>query len=92
MACMKKMLTFTTQVFREGKQYVSFNPELEVASCGNTPQEAKDNLREAIRGFILVAAKHGTLASILEQAGYVRINKTWRDPELVALDRVSVPV
>ena len=39
-------LTFTVQVFREGKQYVSFNPELRVASCGKTLEEAKNFLRD----------------------------------------------
>ena len=89
---MKRTLTFTTQVFKEGKQYVSFNPELEVASCGKTPEEAKENLREAIQGFITVATKRGTLDSILEQAGYVKEKKTWRDPYLVSLDRLTVPM
>lgn len=58
-------LTFTAQVFREGRQYVSFNPELRVASCGATPDKAKDNLKDAIRGFMLSAHKKGTLSDIL---------------------------
>lgn len=89
---MKDVLTFTAQVFKEGKQYVSFNPELEVASCGDTPEEAKQQLRVAIRGFLTTALKHGTLDQILEEAGYVRVKKTWRDPYLISLDRVSVSV
>ncbi|OHA89116.1 MAG: hypothetical protein A3C70_02250 [Candidatus Zambryskibacteria bacterium RIFCSPHIGHO2_02_FULL_43_14] len=89
---MKKNLTFTTQVFREGKQYVSFNPELEVASCGKTPQEAKEKLREAIAGFITVALKRGTLDSILEQAGFVKKKNSWHDPEPISLDRLTISV
>lgn len=89
---MKQTLTFTTQVFKEGKQYVSFNPELEVASCGDTVEKAKENLREAMKGFIAVASKRGTLDAILEQAGYTRVKKVWRDQNLIAMDRLSVPV
>ena len=89
---MKDPLTFTVQIFREGKQYVSFNPELEVASCGNTPEHARRNLRDAIVGFIAVAEEQGTLNDILEEAGYVRNKKVWRDPYMVTLDRMSVPV
>ena len=89
---MKSALTFTTQIFKEGKQYVSFNPELEVASCGDTPEEAKENLKEAIEGFLIVAEQKGTLETILEQAGYIKTKYKWRDPYLIALDRLSVSV
>lgn len=89
---MKQELTFTAQIFREGKQYVSFNPELEVASCGDTPEEAKDMLRKAIRAFLTAAHEMGTLDRILEEAGFKRIKKQWRDPYLVSLDRMSVTV
>lgn len=89
---MEQALTFTAQVFKEDKQYVSFNPELEVASCGDTPEEAKRNLHDAIRGFLVVAHSMGTLDRILEEAGFVRVKKAWRDPYLVSLDRMSVLV
>ena len=39
-------LTFTAQIFREGRQYVSFNPELRVASCGKTADIAKEKLKD----------------------------------------------
>ena len=50
-------LTFTAQVFKEGKQYVSFNPELRVASCGKTAEVAKKNLEDALRELMLSAHK-----------------------------------
>ncbi len=89
---MKKLptLTFTVQVFREGKQFVSYNPELRVGSCGKTPHEAKENLNDAIRGFLLSAHKKGTLEEILEEAGFVRKKSVWHDPQLVSLDRLTV--
>lgn len=83
-------LTFTAQIFLEGRQYVSFNPELRVASCGATPEKAKNNLKDAIRGFMLSAHKKGTLADILEEAGFVRRKKEWRDPFLISLDRMTL--
>ncbi len=83
-------LTFTVQVFREGKTYVSYNPELDVSSCGDTPDDAKHRLRDAVLGFLKSAHKQGTLESILEEAGYVRKENAWHDPEMIALDRFSV--
>lgn len=83
-------LTFTVQVFKEGRAYVSYNPELKVASCGNTLEEAKVNLQDAIRGFFKSAQKLGTLDAILEEAGFVRKKKKWVEPQLVVMDRLSL--
>src|SRR3989344_8049197 len=83
-------LTFTIQIFKEGKQFVSFNPELRVASCGKTAEIAKENIKDAIRGFLLSARKKGTLGDILEEAGFVQQKKSWRDPYMVSLDRLTV--
>ena len=83
-------LTFTVQIFKEGKQFVSFNPELEVASCGHTPEEAKDMLRKAIGAFLKAAKRQGTLDVLLEKAGYLRTKKRWQDPQMVTLDRMTV--
>ena len=71
---------------------MSFNPELRVASCGKTADIAKENLKDAIRGFLLSAHKKGTLHDILEDAGFVRRKNSWRDPDLISFDRVTVSV
>lgn len=43
---------FTSQVFREGRLYVAYAPELDVSSCGGSPAKAKKNLLEAVRLFL----------------------------------------
>ena len=85
-------LTFTIQIFHEGKLFVAYNPELDVSSCGSTLEKAKINIKDAIRGFLKSAAKMGTLREILEEAGYTYRRTRWVDPELVSLDRMSVSV
>ena len=67
-------LTFTIQIFREGKSFVAYNPELDVSSCGSTVEKAKINIKDAISGFLKSAAKIGTLREILEEAGYIFTN------------------
>ena len=89
---MKNKLTFTAHIFKEGKQYVSFNPELEVASCGDTPVEAKENLKKAIIGFVSVAKEKGTLNSILIQAGFTKEKRFWKEPTFNTIDRLSLAV
>jgi predicted RNase H-like HicB family nuclease len=42
----------TATVWQEGEQYVSRCPELGVASCGDTPGQALDALREAAELYL----------------------------------------
>lgn len=43
--------TLTATIWREGDGYVSFCPELDIASQGDSIQEARSNLREAVELF-----------------------------------------
>ena len=63
-------LVFTQQLIKEGDVIIAYCPELDVSSCGATPDQARDNLRTAVRLFMEEAAKLGTLADILTEAGY----------------------
>lgn len=51
---MRNMRTFnvTAVIWQEDDAYVSKCPELEVASAGDTPQEALDNLKEAVELYL----------------------------------------
>lgn len=82
-------LNFTTQIFKEGKMFVSYNPEFDVSSCGHSLEEARQNLREALEGFLESAYRRGVLYEILEEAGYTLKNKEreWQAPEFLALER-----
>jgi len=51
---MKKQLTAFIE--REGTGYVSLCPELDIASQGDTIEEARDNLREALELFFETAS------------------------------------
>lgn len=48
--------SFTALVEREGDGYVALCPELDVASQGNTVEEARANLREAVELFLETAS------------------------------------
>ena len=47
----------TAVIEREGNSYVSFCPEVDVASQGDTVQEASENLKEAVELFFETAPK-----------------------------------
>ena len=52
---MKQMRPFTAVIEREDDGYVALCPELDIASQGNTVEEARLNLIEALEGFFEVA-------------------------------------
>ncbi len=78
-------------VFKEDATYIAYCPELDVSSCGNTVEHAKEMLNTAVRLFLEEAEKIGSLKDILEEARYKRgDNGRWLPPKLVATELVSV--
>jgi predicted RNase H-like HicB family nuclease len=66
----KNTQQFTAIIEREGDGYVSLCPELDIASQGNTVEEAENNLQEALELFFESASPeelkdrlHGELLS-----------------------------
>jgi len=54
---MKILQNFTAIIEKEDGAYVALCPELDVASQGDTVEEAKDNLQEAIELLLEHASK-----------------------------------
>jgi predicted RNase H-like HicB family nuclease len=66
-----KKRQFTTVVKREGKVYVSHCPEFDIASQGNTVDQARSNLQEAVELFLKTAdrseIKRGHLRRLISE-------------------------
>lgn len=84
--------SFDTHIFKEGDAYVAYVPALDVSSCGATDEEARRNIRDAVRGFLAASADMGTLDEILQEAGYEPEGEGWRAPEFVAIDRLTMSI
>lgn len=52
---MRQLQQFTAIIEREGDGFVALSPELDIASQGNTVEEARQNLAEAIELFLETA-------------------------------------
>ncbi len=85
-------IEFTTQIWKEGDQYVAHAMPLDIASSGPTPEAARQALDEAVRLFVATARDHGTLEEVLEEAGYKREAECWCSPAWVAVERRSTVV
>ncbi len=53
---MKRIQQFTAIIEREGDGYVSLCPELDIASQGDTVEQARNNLIEALELFFETAS------------------------------------
>ena len=83
------------QIWKEGNMYTSYCPELDVASCGQTVDEARKNLREALEIFIEKISKLGTLEELLEEAGYDLSSQDdvlVKRKELIEFETIEVPL
>lgn len=68
---MNKQLTAIIE--REGDGYVSLCPELDIASQGNTIEEAHKNLREAIELFFETASQQEVQSRLHEEIYVTRV-------------------
>ena len=63
-------IRLTEEIWKEGNMYVSYCPELDIASCGNSVEQAKMNLKEVIGINIEESKKMGTFEELLQDAGF----------------------
>lgn len=61
-----KIFDYTAVVWKEAEGYVSKCPELGVASCGDTFDEAVSNLREAVELYLENATELGIIEEVEE--------------------------
>jgi len=87
-------IRLTEEIWKEGKMYVSYCPELDISSCGKDVQQAKKNLLEAITINIEETKKMGTFEQFLEDCGLEETNADILSArkELVGFTPIEVPV
>jgi predicted RNase H-like HicB family nuclease len=65
--------SFTAIIEREGASYVSLCPELDIASQGDSIEEARDNLVEAIELFLETASPTKILERLHDEVLVTRL-------------------
>lgn len=92
---MAKRIIVSEQIWKESNMYTSYCPELDVASCGQTVDEARKNLKEALEIFVEETSKLGTLDEVLEEAGYDLSSRDQilvRRKELIEFEMIELPL
>lgn len=87
---MAQPVVFRAEFFRERGLYVGLVPELDVSSFGETLEEAKRSLREAVGAFVEECEAMGTLEEVLQEAGFDRKGDLWLTRQPLAAELLSV--
>ena len=88
-----KNIIFNSSTFREGEVYVSLCPELNVSSFGDTLDEAKASLKEAVEAFVEECELMGTLEQVLEEAGFdkrLEPSEVWVPREPLLEEKIAI--
>ena len=83
-------ITFRAEILEEGDLYVSLCPELNVSSFGETIEEARQSLHEAVAAFVEECEAMGTLEDVMSEAGFVKERDTWARRKPIAEEALSI--
>lgn len=80
-------IAYIVHIWKEGRYFIAHALPLDVMSAGQTIEEARQALDEAVHLFLVTAADLATLEQVLEEAGYGYENGSWISPAWVARAR-----
>ncbi len=78
------------EIFKEGDVYVAVSPDLNVSSFGDSIDDAKKSVEEAIEAFIEECKRMGTLEDVLEESGFLKINGSWESRKPVVQEDLAI--
>jgi predicted RNase H-like HicB family nuclease len=77
MNSMAERIVCRAEFFKEGDVYVGLAPELNVSSFGETLEEARRSLQEAIEALAEVCQAMGTSEEVMEESGFAKKGDSW---------------
>lgn len=87
---MSYKVEFRAEIFEENDVYVAVCPELNVSSFGDSVEEARLCLAEAVAAFLEEFRTMGILDEVLEEAGYLKRGDAWIPRRAVREERLTV--
>ncbi len=87
---MSRLVVTRVEVFREEDVFVALCPDLDVSSFGDTPEEAKRSLQEALEAFLEQCETMGTLEQVLEESGFSRRNGSWLARQPITAELLAI--
>lgn len=78
------------EILQEGDLYIGICPDLNVSSFGETIEEARQSVQEALEAFFQECEVMGTLTEVLEESGYVQRDGNWLPRKPIASELVAI--
>lgn len=82
-------IVFRAEFFKEGDLYVGLAPELNVSSFGETLDDAKRSLQEAVEAFVEECEAMGTFEDVMEEAGFEHRGGHWLPRQPVSAELLT---
>ena len=90
-----KKLDLSVEVFfiKEADTFVAHCPSLNLTTQGSTYEDADKAFEEALQIFIDEVMEMGTLEDVLQECGWVKVQKQWVSPVVVgqAQKKFAIP-
>jgi predicted RNase H-like HicB family nuclease len=83
-------ISLRIEIFKEADTYVALSPELNVSSFGETIEDAKRSIMEALEAFMEEIERMGTLEAILEESGFLKVNDSWATRKPIAEEAIAL--
>ncbi|MFO7886003.1 MAG: hypothetical protein R6U68_14400 [Desulfobacteraceae bacterium] len=85
-------INIKVEVFREDDLYVALCPLLNVSSYGESVEEAKKSLIEAVEAFVEECLDMDTLEDVLEESGFIKINEIWQPRQAIKEENLALAI
>ena len=85
-------INIKVEVFREDDLYVALCPLLNVSSYGESVEEAKKSLIEAVEAFVEECLDMDTLEDVLEESGFIKINEIWQPRQAITEESLALAI
>jgi predicted RNase H-like HicB family nuclease len=83
---MAERIVYRAEFFKEGDLYVGLAPELIVSSFGETLEEARQSLQEAVEAFTETCQAMGTFEEVMEESGFTKRGDSWLPRQPIAAE------
>ena len=83
---MAERIVYRAEFFKDGDIYVGLAPELNISSFGETLEEARRSLQEAVEAFAEACQAMGSFDEVMEESGFTKRGDSWLPRQPIAAE------